>query len=117
MEALMKQLDIRIPKFRLNRQVKLTTTTDKSGARSLEVSAMDLDGTYMSLFTQVEAFVSEEKSDVIKEEPFIFALPQGPGEENPDINIRIRLSFYGHYGEPVHPITYTIKPDETETVI
>jgi len=83
----MKKLGLQIPPFTVSRRVCLEFSQPK-----LIVSAVDFDGTPVSLFPGVKC-----NGERLEKEPFVHELK---GKSHVDI----QLFFFGHYNEPMLPL-------------
>jgi hypothetical protein len=87
MELVMKKLGLEIPPFTVSRRVCIEFFQTK-----LIVSAVDFDGTPVSLFPGVKVCGTR-----LEKEPFTYEL-------NGKTHVDIELFFFGHYNEPMLPL-------------
>jgi len=109
MELVMKELNLEIPEWRLNRQVSVNQTV-QDNKTVLTVAGVDVDDTPVTLFQQVEFQFGTQKG-LADSEPFQIRLSS---VSNP-VDIGIKLSFFGHYNEPDFLLPYTLLPQEKTT--
>jgi len=111
MELLMKEMNLDIPEWRLRRQVLVTQTT-QDDKTVLTVAGVDVDGTPVSIFKQVE-FQAGSHHGVAISEPLSIRLLRLPAE----FELGIKFTFFGHYNEPEFVLPYTVLPVENSSQI
>jgi len=107
MRSLMEKLKLTIPPFILRRYVHVTTSlvSAKDSKNVLvTISAVDSDGTPVSLFESVSRMKGYDDKK-LSAEPFTFVIK--PNKENEEVEAKFKLIFSGHYREP--PLDLSLK--------
>jgi len=112
MEHVMKELDLEIPPFVIERrlQIEIVTTGWMFKTTTLTFNGIDIDGTPLSFLRGIELRKkdSEKTLDVSIEEPFCF-------EINPKDRLTVLLCFMGNYNEPA--LTWDLPVSATKLLL
>ena len=94
MTRVMEKLGIPVPRFRLQRRLVVSMTSQSSDRHQITVSGVDVDGTPASFLQTVRL---EGTRRALKKEPFVMS-----AREALDVGavVKIELEFMGHYSEP-----------------
>jgi len=101
MARLMVKLDLAIPAFTLNRRVmimKYLKRPIQKGKVELVIRGVDEKGDPYSLFKSVQSTFSSAKEVINKESEPVRLSPASASLDKG--NVKIQMSFQGHYGEP-----------------
>ena len=108
---LMNNFDIKIPKFRLIRKIKVDKLK-KGKSLCLSFSGIDFDGRCYSFIKKVVVEEEKGKRSMLEREPFIMKSDVAFPPE-----IKALILFYGSYNEPPYKITVdTTKPTQTVSI-
>ncbi len=105
MVRVMRILDIPIPTFILHRRLVIGMET-KNERNQLTVCGVDEDGTPVTFLQSVKL---EYNRRVVRSEPFTISFG---GSLDPGAELKLKLEFMGHYGEPNLEIVYVYSADE-----
>ncbi|KAL6080520.1 Deacetylase sirtuin-type domain-containing protein [Balamuthia mandrillaris] len=112
MEGVMKELQMDIPPFLLRRRVNVAQRDNK-----LSISVIDVDGTPMSIFSEVALQFGSGKTAFLDLDSngsnlaFVFDVPEG--EET----VEIRTNFMGHYNEPTFTLQHVLQNDTCKKLL
>lgn len=94
MIKVMEKLGIPIPPFVLQRRLVVQLEPKDTGGYTMGFRGIDTDGTPVSFLRSVKL---EYNRRVAVSEPFTIAIR---GDLDLDVQLKLRLEFTGHYGEP-----------------
>jgi hypothetical protein len=103
MVKIMEELGIEIPGFRLRRYLVVELET-KEERRTLVVRGVDVDGTTPATF--LRSVKLEYNRRVVRAEPFVINFR---GALDPKTELKLKLEFIAHYGEPNLDIVYEVR--------
>lgn len=108
MQLLMKELELEIPTFLLQRRVIVDRTP-----KTLTLRAIDVDDTPATIFraVQYKEQKSSDKFKNVKEEPFEIKLK---GIKD---SVGVRLHFMGHYNEPVVDLSFKVDKEDEKSLL
>ncbi|KAI1383069.1 DHS-like NAD/FAD-binding domain-containing protein [Hypoxylon trugodes] len=110
MVRVMEKLDIPIPPFILRRRLLVGMEPTENDRRQLKVVGIDWDGTPATFLHSVKL---EYNRRVARSEPFIINFR---GDVDVGTELKLELTFMGHYGEPNLEITYEYNGDDAQTL-
>eukprot|EP00455_Lapot_gusevi_P044034 TRINITY_DN5446_c0_g1_i4.p1 TRINITY_DN5446_c0_g1~~TRINITY_DN5446_c0_g1_i4.p1 ORF type:complete len:308 (-),score=57.19 TRINITY_DN5446_c0_g1_i4:107-1003(-) len=101
MRGLMQRLELPIPEFRLRRRAQVSANI-KQDKLNINLDSVDVDGTPMSLFTEVtlSAVGLGAKATRSKEEPHNFKITLAKLANVDELELKFNVAFQGHYREP-----------------
>jgi mono-ADP-ribosyltransferase sirtuin 6 len=108
MVRVMRELELEIPAFVLER--RLGVTVERPGQKMrVRVEGVDVDGTPVSFLRSVRLANNRR---VLKAEPFVFDLKGNAADEG--LGLTLDLGFMGHYGEPNLELVHEVREEERE---
>lgn len=123
MKLVMQKLGLEIPPFKLHRRVKVSTSVrskqfQKSNRLRLSVAGLEEDGTPASIFKSVKVEPAASSNNTHLKGETLVAEPFEMTSLIPDkiesIELKIKLTFFGHYAEPILKLRHNValKPGE-----
>jgi len=107
MRLVMRNLELEIPEWRLNRRIVIQNiiSTSKQEIWKWKLHGVDVDNTPVSFVKQAD-ITCEKEVYSLTNEPFLLTETSIKRKTSNDMNFLIKLEFMGHYAEPELQLEY-----------